>query len=289
MKSLSIYLCVAFVLVLGFLIWVVHLNKPPITIGFMGPLTGKYADLGVSGRNGAMLAVEEINSEGGINGRPLVLIPEDDKGTPEGTKEAFDRLRKANVVAIIGPMLSTNAIALKPLIDEARLVTISPTVSTSRLSGLKDYFFRVMNDNRTRARGLAMFAMETLPPPSNPPRLWCLVYDMDNFEYTTDFINNFSDTVTSYGDITACHVGYRTDGGLVPNYVFESFEKVKPDAVLLVVSSIDGAQIINYLSTKLPNVPVFAGSWMMTYELTARLSKNPNDVFIEYILPPPRR
>jgi len=286
-RYLPLYLCVAVVLVLGILIGVVHQNKSPITIGFMGPLTGKYADLGVSGRNGAMLAVEEINSGGGINGHPLVLIPEDDKGTPEGTREAFERLRKANVVAIIGPMLSTNAVALKPLVDEAHLVTISPTVSTSKLSGLKDYFFRVINDNGTRARVLARFAIETLPPPPNSPRLWCLVYDLDNWDYTTDFVNNFSDVVTSYGDLTACHVGYRAGGGVVPHYVFESLEAVKPDAIMLAVSAIDGAQIINHLSTKLPNVPIFAGAWMMTHELVARLSQTNNDIFVEHILPLP--
>ncbi len=54
-------------------------EKPPFKIGFVGGLTGRYSDLGVSGRNGAMLAVEEINENGGIRGRKILLIAKDDR------------------------------------------------------------------------------------------------------------------------------------------------------------------------------------------------------------------
>lgn len=281
---------VFFILVsVGFL-WLFHRKKPPIVIGFMGPLTGKYSDLGVLGRNGAMLAVEDVNAEGGINGHLLVLIPEDDKGTPEGTKEVFQKLRDAGVVAIVGPMLSTNAVTLKPLIDDARLVAVSPTVSTSRLSGLKDYFFRVMNDNKTRARGLAQFAIETLPEPPNPPRLWCLVYDIGNWEYTSDFIENFVTTVEVQGDLTAYRVAYLSKKELIPEEVFKSIEVVKPDVIVLAVSAIDASQIIGWLADNFPDIPVFAGAWAMTPELISHLPyifhRNTVNVFAEHVAPP---
>jgi branched-chain amino acid transport system substrate-binding protein len=54
-------------------------EKPQIKIGFAGGLTGRYSDLGTAGRNGANLAVEEINQTGGIRGRQVLLISKDDK------------------------------------------------------------------------------------------------------------------------------------------------------------------------------------------------------------------
>ena len=49
-----------------------------IKIGYIGPLTGKYSDLGLSGRNGAMLAVEKINETGGLAGRNIELLVYDE-------------------------------------------------------------------------------------------------------------------------------------------------------------------------------------------------------------------
>jgi branched-chain amino acid transport system substrate-binding protein len=58
-------------------------KKEPIKVGFVGGLTGRLSDLGSGGRNGVMLAVEEINNAGGISGRPVELITKDDKQDPE--------------------------------------------------------------------------------------------------------------------------------------------------------------------------------------------------------------
>ncbi|MDP3451190.1 MAG: ABC transporter substrate-binding protein, partial [Anaerolineaceae bacterium] len=78
------------------------MEKPPIRIGLAAQLTGKQADLGIQLRNGVQLAVDEINASGGINGRNLELSVEDDLGTPQGAKDAQNKLIDKGVVAIIG-------------------------------------------------------------------------------------------------------------------------------------------------------------------------------------------
>lgn len=275
------------ILLLGLSLLWLHMKRSPIILGFMGPLTGKYADLGVQGRNGAFLAVEDINAEGGISGRPVVLKTEDDRGTPEGAKEAAMKLKAAGAFAIVGPMLSTSAYAIKDFIDENRLVTVSPTVSSSRFSGKKDYFFRVIIDTGVRSKGLARFALDILDPPTKHPRLWCMIYDLDNVDYTQDFINNFSHVVEEPGDLTSCMIAFRSKEGPVPDYVFGQLEAVNPDAVVLAVSAIDGSQILNWMKTNLPHVPVFGSVWMMTEELRRRLTSiEPLEVFAEHIEPP---
>lgn len=61
--------------------------KKPILIGFAGELTGKRGELGVEARDGAQLAVEEINANGGIHGRHITLLVRDDQGDPERARQ----------------------------------------------------------------------------------------------------------------------------------------------------------------------------------------------------------
>jgi branched-chain amino acid transport system substrate-binding protein len=82
-------------------------DKNAYKIGFVGGLTGKSSDLGIQGRNSVMLAVEEINSQGGINGRPLQLITKDDKQDPQTALKVDRELIDEGVITIIGHMTST--------------------------------------------------------------------------------------------------------------------------------------------------------------------------------------
>src|SRR3990167_6575494 len=51
----------------------------PIRLGFVGGLSGSGSDIGGSARNGALLAIEETNAQGGIQGRPLEILIKDDR------------------------------------------------------------------------------------------------------------------------------------------------------------------------------------------------------------------
>jgi branched-chain amino acid transport system substrate-binding protein len=80
----------------------------PIRIGMIAPLTGPQAEGGRLGIQGAKLAVDEINQAGGILGRQLELVFEDDQSTNPGTVLAFSKLAgHAEIQALIGPSFST--------------------------------------------------------------------------------------------------------------------------------------------------------------------------------------
>jgi len=85
-----------------------------VRIGFLAGLSGRVADLGIGGRNGAILAVEMRNRQGGINGRPVELIAEDDQQDAELARHAASRLLASKVEVVIGPMTSTMALAIAP-------------------------------------------------------------------------------------------------------------------------------------------------------------------------------
>ena len=59
-----------------------------IKLGGVGPLTGGYANYGLSVQHGAELAAKEINAAGGVNGKQLELSFQDSQGDPEGLWQA---------------------------------------------------------------------------------------------------------------------------------------------------------------------------------------------------------
>jgi branched-chain amino acid transport system substrate-binding protein len=97
-------------------------------------LSGAYADLGIKGRDGVLLAVEKINAADGIAGRPIKLLARDDMGTPEGARVADKELIDAGTVAIIGHMTCRQTIAAMEIIKKAGVMLISPTISIEKLA-----------------------------------------------------------------------------------------------------------------------------------------------------------
>lgn len=86
-KNLGIYFSIALlIIVIICILFTVIKNREDIIIGFSAQLTGSQAELGVQQRNGAQLAVERINESGGIGGRKISLMIEDDLGDPEGAQ-----------------------------------------------------------------------------------------------------------------------------------------------------------------------------------------------------------
>ncbi|MCX7656031.1 MAG: ABC transporter substrate-binding protein, partial [Treponemataceae bacterium] len=91
-----------FYLIVGLLVvFIVEVScsPRPIKIGFIGGLSGYYADLGIAGRNGLRLALEEANREGGIDGHPLQLLTNDDKQDPQEARRSYKALVAEGVIA----------------------------------------------------------------------------------------------------------------------------------------------------------------------------------------------
>lgn len=105
-------------------------------------------------RDGALLAVKEINQSGGINGKPLRLLIEDDKGTAQGAIEAVNKLIDSGVFAIIGHSHSDTTLASYPHVMSRNMLMITAYTATNKLTGKDDYFFRTSVD--TTQYGLAM-------------------------------------------------------------------------------------------------------------------------------------
>ena len=113
-----------------------------IKIGLMCPLTGKWASEGQDMKNIVSLLVEEANVRGGINGKQLELVVEDDAGDPRTAALAAQKLASSGVLAVIGTYGSAVTEASQNILDESGLVQIGTGSTSVRLTekGLPLFF-----------------------------------------------------------------------------------------------------------------------------------------------------
>ncbi|MYD61574.1 MAG: ABC transporter substrate-binding protein [Gemmatimonadetes bacterium] len=114
-----------------------------ITIGIVLPLTGQ---LGAGGQlliSGFDLAREEINRSSLLGGAKINFIIEDNRSTPEGSVEAYNKLiHRDGVSVIIGPNTSSSTREAFPIAQQNEVVAISPTSASPGLSAMGDFLFR---------------------------------------------------------------------------------------------------------------------------------------------------
>lgn len=115
-----------------------------IKIGVIAPLTGELATYGEREKNVFLLAQEEINQAGGINGAKLTLVIEDSKTTPTGGVSAAQKLISVDKVpVIIGETASSITLAIAPIAEREKVVLLTPISSNDKISQAGDYIFRL--------------------------------------------------------------------------------------------------------------------------------------------------
>jgi branched-chain amino acid transport system substrate-binding protein len=134
-----------------------------IKIGAILPLTGGAAVYGQWARNGIDLATSEINAAGGIKGRKVVIVCEDDQSTPQQAVSAAQKLIATDgVKVIIGALTSSATLAVAPVCNEKKVVELSPGSSSPLLTGAGPYFFRNWPSDVFEGKSMADFAISTL-------------------------------------------------------------------------------------------------------------------------------
>jgi len=153
----------------------------PIKIGFSINLSGAGSAASQAIRNGALLAEDRINSQGGINGRPLELLIRDDENSDEGIKKADQGLIDEGVIAIFGHSGSTTTFKAYPLVTSQETLLITAFASTARLSAKDDLFLRTTVDIALLGKKTAeLLEREKVSALS-------IMIDMDNFIFTEDW------------------------------------------------------------------------------------------------------
>jgi branched-chain amino acid transport system substrate-binding protein len=116
-----------------------------VKIGFIGPLTGDYANYGVFCNNAVQLAVDKANAAGGVNGVKIVLIAEDSEGDPAKGLAAIEKLSSSDkIVALIGPVLTGTSFTVGERCQNEGLLMISPSATHKNITAIGDYIFRTV-------------------------------------------------------------------------------------------------------------------------------------------------
>jgi branched-chain amino acid transport system substrate-binding protein len=134
-----------------------------ILVGEYGSLTGSEATFGQSTHNGIMLAVDEINAAGGINGKKVDIRVYDDQGKTQEAGTAVTRLiNDDHVVAILGEVASSLSIAGGRVAQQYGVPMISPSSTNAQVTQVGDMIFRVCFVDSFQGYVVAKFAREDL-------------------------------------------------------------------------------------------------------------------------------
>ena len=155
------FLLVLLLIGAGLLVGACRDKGKPIRVGLSLPLTDPAV---FPMLRGADLAVQQINAEGGVSGRPLELVRRDDFGEPDSAVQVAAELYASDVVAVIGSAYSGATITAAPVYNGGRrpLVQLSPSASSPVLTRAGDYTFRICATDLAYGAALAQFAYNTL-------------------------------------------------------------------------------------------------------------------------------
>lgn len=135
----------------------------PIVIGLVTSMTGGQAASGRHVLNGLTLAVEEWNEKGGINGRPIKLVHEDDASQPSGAVNAFNKLMaQSKPVAVFTPVFSNLVLAMEPYIREAKIPALSGGTNPKITGSGNKWMFRIKTSDDINAKLISEFAVKEL-------------------------------------------------------------------------------------------------------------------------------
>jgi branched-chain amino acid transport system substrate-binding protein len=134
-----------------------------IPVGEYGSLTGLQATFGQSTHNGIIMAADEINAAGGVKGRKIKVITEDDQSKQEEAANAVTKLiSQNNVVAVLGEVASSNSLAAGPICQSNKIPMITPSSTNVDVTKKGDYIFRMCFVDSYQGKALADFTVDNL-------------------------------------------------------------------------------------------------------------------------------
>ena len=199
----------------------------PIRIGHFASLTGDTATFGRSTDNGIRMQIEEVNDRGGVLGRPLELVTEDDRSVTEEARTAAQKLlQRDQVVALLGEVASSRSLAAAPEAQRARVPMISPASTNPRVTEVGDYVFRACFIDPFQGAVMAKFAGETLGA-----KRVAILFDFKQ-DYSVGLADFFRKTFQSMGGEIVADERY-TSGDIEFRAQLTKIRATHPDAIFV--------------------------------------------------------
>jgi len=252
-RSFLIFLCIV----------LVSCSEPStIKIGFIGSLTGPASDLGSRVRNGTILAIEQWNARGGVNGSTIELITKDDKNDPSRAAAMASELITEQVAAIVGPSTSAMAVSVVPVINVAKIPTFGTTVTTDDLVDLDDYFFRPVASTRAGTKHLSQFINNHYDVTN-----FAIVTDLSNEAYTRSWRDQFVKWMSEHEVQVVMEEHFETGDNLSLLDISQRLASIDTDMIALVVNARDAALMTKQIRSKNKDVLIVTSEWSGTSNL----------------------
>jgi len=198
-----------------------------IRIGVIAPETGAVAAYGEGARDGILLAFDKINAEGGIDGKQIKVILEDNKGDQAETTNVVNKLiSKDKVVAIIGPVISGTSNVAAPICNKEQIPMITPTGTAVEITKAGEYISRVCFLDSYQGTVMARYAVENLQA-----KTAAVLYDVAS-DYSIGMKDVFVEVFTECGGEIIETVSY-TSGDADFSAQLTKIKAANPDVIYL--------------------------------------------------------
>jgi branched-chain amino acid transport system substrate-binding protein len=224
-----------------------------IVFGTIFSLSGKDSFIGAEVRDGAMLAFQRINQRGGILGKRLGFLSEDDESNEAKALEMFNKLTSENGVKFfIGPNTFEPAIAVARQAQQNQVIFISPSVPDEELTKVGDYIFRVIFTDYRQGIVGADFAYDTLK--SRRAAILC----NSEVDYSIGLANGFRNHFNELGGVVVAEESYKVGDGNF-NAQIARIKADNPDLIYLPNDANDAAKQANEFRAQGISVPLVGG------------------------------
>lgn len=185
--------------------------KEGITIGVNVELSGAVASYGSNAKDGAMLAIEQVNAAGGVLGKQLVPVVKDNKSITDESMSASAALVNENIVAQIGPLTSGNVLGSTPVLEENKIPMVAPAATATNVTvdpntgKTKEYVFRVCFIDPFQGTLMAQFASQELGAKT------AAIYKDTSSDYAQGLAEYFRKTFEENGGTIVAEEGFVKD------------------------------------------------------------------------------
>ena len=200
-----------------------------IKIGGIGPLSGPNSTYGISVKEGADLLAEEINAAGGINGKKVEFIFEDDQSDNTVAASAFNKLvDKDGVCAILGGVTSGTTLAIAPNSTNKKIPMITPTGTEPTITNVGgDFMFRGCFVDSFQGEILAKYTKEKLGKTTA-----AVLYNSSS-DYSKGIANAYKETLEKNGGQVVEFLSYGSDKETDFKAQLTKIKSANPDVIIL--------------------------------------------------------
>lgn len=228
----------------------------PIRIGGIAPVTGDKAEMGESFWRSWQLAIDKVNGEGGVLGRPVELVLEDSKADP---KEAVELTKKMgdneDICAVLGPMASSEAIACAPVFEEYSMVELSPCASNNQYAPMSDYAFTLAGKMDAEMPYLIERGVHEYLDAKSVAVIWV------NDDWGSSAYQSTEEGCSQYGIEITDNESF-VSGEKDFTAILTKIRQTNPEYLLLITQAADGALILNQVKSMGWEIPVIGAGAM---------------------------